>query len=534
MGSRKQGGGLNPVIAIGLPALAVVGFGLISYASKMGDKAAATLAAAPPPIRLKVAGDPSSAYSTFRKEPQLMAALAKDHVELEYLDDERYYEPSERMRALSVGNLDIAVMTLDAFIQFGARYQKAGQYPGVILFAIDESAGADAMFMAKGHSSLDDVKPADEICFTPGTPSEHLWDFGSLSFAALNKGLVEEKVAVAKDCWVKLEAGRVDLAVLSQPYTALAVKAGYPKVFATGGPADDLILDVAVAARDAVANKRPALQGLVNAYFATVDAQVKDPAAHGAFVTTDCGKDCAADSALGTAVLESIDFLTLDENVCLWFGFCGEPNKMLERVAKTARLLTAKGKVDARAVPDPAAPLLDTSFLEAARKERETAAGGPATAAAAGGPEGAGAQHREEPAAKERVYSYTAAAAKAGTSVGTLDLPNVAFSEASHALNEEARAKIGVIAETLRGFPALCVRIVGHTNSTGDKEANRLLSKSRALAIAEQLTSIDPSVFPKERFDVQGLGSDQPVLVDGVEDKIASRRTDFTLINCAP
>jgi outer membrane protein OmpA-like peptidoglycan-associated protein len=525
MGASKRGG-VNPVIAIGVPALALVGAGLISYASQLGDKAAATLEAAPPPIRLKVAGDPSSSYSTFRKEPRLAAALAKDHVELEYLDEERYYDPNERTRALTVGNLDIAIMTLDAFIQFGARHKKAGQYPGVILFAIDESAGADAIFLAKGRSSLDDLKPGDEVCFTPGTPSEHLWDFASLSFAALNNGLVEEKVVIAKDCWEKLVAGRVDIAVLSQPNTALAVKAGYSRVFATGGPADDLILDVAVAGRDALANKREALQRFVNAYFETVDAQVKDPAAHAAFVTTDCGRDCASDNALGKSVLDSIDFLTLDENACLWFGLCGEPNKLLERVDKTGRLLAAKGKVDARALPEPAS-LLDTAFLAASKNERGGAA---QPAAAAAGPD---PTHREEPA-KERVYSYTAAAAKAGNAVGTLELPNVAFSEASHAINEEARAKIGVIAEALRGFPALCVRIVGHTNSTGDKEANRLLSKYRALAIAAELTSIDASVFPKERFDVQGMGSDRPVLVDGVEDKIASRRTDFTLVNCAP
>jgi outer membrane protein OmpA-like peptidoglycan-associated protein len=526
MGLRKRGGGLNPVIAIGVPAFALVGIGLISYASRLGDNSAATVAAAPPPVRLKVAGDPSSSYSTFRREPRLMAALKEDHVELEYLDEERYYDPSERVRALSVGNLDIAVMTLDAFIQFGARHQKAGRYPGVVVFAIDESAGADAIFMAKGRSGFDDVKPEDEVCFTPGTPSEHLWDFASLSFAALNNGLVEEKVAVAKDCWAKLEAGRVELAVLSQPYVGLAAKAGYPKVFATGGPADDLILDVAVVGRDALATKRQALQRFVSVYFETVDAHVADPVAHAAFVTTDCGGDCASDKALGAAVLESLDFLTLDENACLWFGLCGEPNKLLERVGKTGRLLAAKGKVDLRALTDPA-PLLDPSFLEALKAER--ASGAPRVAATAAAAE---TKPREAPAAKERVYSYTAAAAKTGTSVGTLDLPNIAFAEASHALNEEARAKIGVIAETLRGFPALCVRIVGHTNSTGDEEANRLLSKYRALAIAAQLTSIDPEVFPKERFDVQGMGSDQPVLVDGAEDKIASRRTDFTLINC--
>jgi outer membrane protein OmpA-like peptidoglycan-associated protein/ABC-type nitrate/sulfonate/bicarbonate transport system substrate-binding protein len=528
MGSK----GINPIFAIAIPAVAVVGVGLISYASSLGDKSAATLAAAPPPTRLKVAGDPASGYSTFRKEPRFMEALLEDHVDLDYLNEEKFYDPSERMRSLSVGTLDVAVMTLDAFIQFGARYQKAGQYPGVVLFAIDESSGADAIFMAKGRSSFDDVKPADEVCLTPGTSSEHLWDFASQSFAALGNGLVVEKDVVAKDCWDKLEAGRVHIAVLSQPYTALAVKAGYPKVFATGGPADDLILDVAVAGRDALATKREALKHFVSAYFATVDAQVKDPAAHAAFVTKDCGKDCAADAALGAAVLESLDFLTLEENACLWFGFCGGASKLAERVGKTARLLTAKGKLDTRALPEPAA-LLDTSILKALHDDRARATRAPDSAeapAVAAAPE---QKPAEERAPKERVYSYTAGAARTGTPVGTLELPNVAFAEASHTLNEEGRAKVGLIAETLRGFPALCVRIVGHTNSTGDKEANRHLSKSRALAIAEHLTRIDPTVFPKERFDVQGMGSDRPVLVNTVEDKIASRRTDFTLIDCA-
>jgi ABC-type nitrate/sulfonate/bicarbonate transport system substrate-binding protein len=382
----KERSGFNPLLAVGLPAVALVGVGLISYASMMGDKSAATLEAAPPPIRLKVAGDPASGYSTFRKEPRLMAALAQDRVELEYLDDEKFYDPSERMRSLSVETVDVAVLTLDAFIQFGAKFQKEGKLPGVILFAIDESAGADAIFMTKGRSSLDDVKPGDEVCFTPGTPSEHLWDFASLSFSALGNGLVEEKVAVAKDCWDKLEAGGVQLAVLSQPYTALATKAGYSKVFATGGPADDLIVDVAVVGRNALATKGPAVARLVSAYFETVDAQLQDPAAHAAFVTTDCGKDCAADNALGAAVLESIDFLTLDENACLWLGLCGGSSKLVERIDKTARLLAAKGKVDARALPAPAS-LLDTSFLSALHDARTRADRATAAAPAAANPE---------------------------------------------------------------------------------------------------------------------------------------------------
>jgi outer membrane protein OmpA-like peptidoglycan-associated protein len=88
------------------------------------------------------------------------------------------------------------------------------------------------------------------------------------------------------------------------------------------------------------------------------------------------------------------------------------------------------------------------------------------------------------------------------------------------------------IAEQLRSFPALCVRISGHTNSNGDPTANKKLSRFRALAIQSELTRIDGKAFPVSRFDVRGFGSDQPVLVEGVEDPKASRRTEFTLLHC--
>jgi outer membrane protein OmpA-like peptidoglycan-associated protein len=332
---------------------------------------------------------------------------------------------------------------------------------------------------------------------------------------------------VAKDCWEKLERGTVQVAVLWQPYTAIALSKGYPKVFATGGQADDLIVDIAVAGRDALAKKQPALQHLAAAYFKTIEGYEKDTPAHAAFITADCGADCASDQALGHAVLEGIDFLSLEENLCLWFGFCDQPSKMAPRVGKTARLLVAKGKLGAAAVPDPAA-IIDTSFLAELKQERARAND---LARSVAGPD---TKLEELPSfeAKEKIYAYTVPGAEGGA-VGTLQMPNVAFPEASYILTEDAKKTIGAIADSLESFPALCVRIVGHTNSTGDIQANRALSKLRATAIAAHLTQLDPQSFPKERFDIQGLGADQPILIDGVEDKNASRRTEFTLYNCA-
>lgn len=513
-------------LTFGIPIVLIGLGGMWGY--RLSRSAAPTLVrpkVEPAVKQLRVAGDPWSGYSTFRKEPRLTALLAKEQVKVDYIDDAKYYDQNTRISALATGEIDIALTTLDAYLQFGGNYQREGRYPGVVIFNLDESAGGDAIFMAKGRKGFSDVKPSDRVCFAKGTPSEHLWDFASLSFAELDDDLPRDNGVVAKDCWEKLEQGKVEIAVLWQPYTALAAKAGYPKVFGTGGQADDLIVDVAVASRALIERDRPVVEQLASAYFKTIDGYTRDTAAHAQFLAADCGAECGGDPAVGSVVLEGIDFLTLEENACLWFGLCEQPSKLAARVGKTARLLQAKGKLSATGAPAPES-IIDSSFLARLKEERVQAA---ELARSVAGPE---AKH-DKPvmAAEEPVYTYTASRADA-TPVGTLQLPNIAFPEASFRLTDEARATIASIAETLRSFPALCVRIVGHTNSTGDPEGNRILGKARAAAIAGHLTRLDPRAFPKERFDVQGMGADHPVLVEGVEDKAASRRTEFTLYNC--
>jgi ABC-type nitrate/sulfonate/bicarbonate transport system substrate-binding protein len=458
MAKTKKVGRPGPALTIGIPAVAAAFLGSFGYqylkdTSRAAAPSAARSATAPiEPITFKVAGDPWSGYSTFRKGSLLHAQLAKEQITVEYIDDEKYYDQNERMAALARGDLDIAVTTLDAFLQHGAKHKDSvGQYPGAIVFGIDESAGGDAIFLAKGRTNFDDVKPDDQVCFAAGTPSEHLWDFASLSFATLSDELKQKPGVVAKDCWDKLNAGEVQIAVLWQPYTALAVAAGYPKVFATGGQADDVILDVAVANRKVLAEHKPELVRLASAYFKTIDTYTKDTAQHAAFVTADCGADCGNDAKLGAAVLEGIDFLSLDENSCLWFGLCDRPSKLLARVGKTGKLLSAKGKLAAAAVPEPRT-IVDESIIGRLKQERLERA---ELARAVSGPDTI--QNTATVDAKEPVYAYTVPGAE-GTSIGTLQLPNVVFPEGSYAITPEAVNTIELIAETLRSFPALCAR----------------------------------------------------------------------------
>jgi len=318
------------------------------------------------------------------------------------------------------------------------------------------------------------------------------------------------------------------IAVVGCHRTAIALKAGYPKAFSTGGQADDVIIDVFVVGRAYLAKHAATVTALTRSYFSVIDSYMSDPAAHAAFVTKDCGPDCAGDEALGKAVLEGIDFLTYRENMCLWWGHCDAPPKMAERIAKTARLLTAKNKLPASEVPAAASILDDHALLEL---QKEMKAQSQLAADVAGKDTQLVAPKLE---AHEKTYQYLASLAQDDPTrdVGTLRLPNIYFPEGSSLLDQNARSVVGVIAETLRAFPALCVHVHGYTSSSGNPDKNRQLSEARARAIADNLWSLDNVTFQRSRFDVRGFGSASPIMRDNVEDFTASRRTEFKLFNC--
>ncbi len=477
---------------------------------------------------VRVAGDPWSGYSSFRGEPRLKAALAQSGLALEYLDQAELYDQDKRMQALAEGRIDLALTTIDAYLQHGTKHRRGGRYPGVIVWNIDESNGGDAIFLSQGRAGFDAVQTTDRVCFAAGTPSEHLWDFASLSFSTLDARLVHDNALVASGCWEKLRAGQVQIAVLWQPSTAIAVKAGYPKVFATGGQADDVIVDVAVVNREYLASHQSSVSRLAKAYFDTLDWHLSHPEEHAQLITEDCGPDCEKDVELGRAVLDGIDFLTERENSCLWWGHCSTPAKMPERIRKTGQLLAAKGKILVEELPDPAS-ILDDSILRELRPE--------AAADSASVEPGALTTRvralNAPPLEKRYAYDASASAKREDANVGTLRLPSIYFPEASSVLDQNAESVVHVIADRLRAFPALCVRIHGHTNSAGNPASNRALSEARARSIARHLSQLDAVAFPAARFDVQGLGSTAPVRNSNrEEDFAASRRTEFKLFRC--
>jgi OmpA-OmpF porin, OOP family len=92
---------------------------------------------------------------------------------------------------------------------------------------------------------------------------------------------------------------------------------------------------------------------------------------------------------------------------------------------------------------------------------------------------------------------------------GRVDL-RLSFPLASAELTPQAKAEARVFAQALQ-LPQLSSKkfvIEGHTDAQGSREYNLELSRRRARAVAEYLTSLGVS---SDRFEVRGYGFDRPL-----------------------
>ena len=82
------------------------------------------------------------------------------------------------------------------------------------------------------------------------------------------------------------------------------------------------------------------------------------------------------------------------------------------------------------------------------------------------------------------------------------------------------------IVRLLKEVPTALVEVRGHTDSDGVEGSNVLLSRGRAESVVAALVARGLDVA---QFVAVGVGSAEPVLVDGVEDKALSRRVEFVI-----
>lgn len=105
-------------------------------------------------------------------------------------------------------------------------------------------------------------------------------------------------------------------------------------------------------------------------------------------------------------------------------------------------------------------------------------------------------------------------------------LENIEFEVNSAVITAAGQTELQKAVDFFETTPNVGARIDGHTDTDGPAELNLDLSERRAEAVKQFL--VDNGV-DEGRLTTLGFGETQPILVDGVEDKAASRRIEFNV-----
>ena len=100
----------------------------------------------------------------------------------------------------------------------------------------------------------------------------------------------------------------------------------------------------------------------------------------------------------------------------------------------------------------------------------------------------------------------------------------IQFAPQSADVSPEALTVLDQVAGIVERFSGLAITIEGHTDSDGEPVENQTLSELRAAAVVDGLVARG---VPAAGLESVGLGATQPIVADGEEDKVASRRVEF-------
>ena len=473
---------------IGLVALGIFGWSSFSSVGSNVDR----LAIPAGTFQLTGSADSWAGYFWLRQgaDPQSVFGklLQSNGLALKYEDEP---DQAKRAQRMSEGIYDVAMTTADQVL--------TNPFGGNIVAMVDVSAGGDAVVLRKGLSSLDDIKPDMKVAYARATPSETLLRTLALRFESVDlKRLKAVEVTVADEAWALLKEGKVDIAVVWQPFTGFARREGFA-VPLTSADAKNVILDVLLASKKA---DPVIVQKFVSAYCQAVQYYVSRP--------DELQKAVGVDSKVSGQELaelsQGINFVPCEESNSIWFqGGLFEQRKVV-----IAEIVRANGKQE----------LLDPQPLAVYTKADEQRRG----AIASLDPSlVAPAKTAQKP---DQFAPLPAKEATARPVVGSLRIDKVKFATDSASLNPESMQVLERFRSTLDDFPGLRVLVAGHTSSFGDPTFNRALSQSRANAVVNFFVS---KGYPRGRFNAVGYGSSKP-LPNTPSTSSVNQRTEIKLI----
>jgi OOP family OmpA-OmpF porin len=104
---------------------------------------------------------------------------------------------------------------------------------------------------------------------------------------------------------------------------------------------------------------------------------------------------------------------------------------------------------------------------------------------------------------------------------------NLNFETGSTQLTAESVPTVESLVVILKAYPAVAVRLEGHTDSSGDAAANKKLSLDRAVAVKEIMIK---GGIPEGRIGADGYGQEKPIAPNETEEgRAKNRRTELVV-----
>ncbi|MFA4845627.1 MAG: OmpA family protein [Patescibacteria group bacterium] len=436
---------------------------------------------------VRVAIDSFKGYSVFRSDG-FTNMLHEGGIHPELVDDGGDY--AVRQKALRDGDVEMAVITVDANLKTGA---KLGQFPGAIVMAIDESCGADGMVAYKQTlAKVEDLDhPSAHIVAMPDSPSE---TFALVMRADMSLPQMPQDWFIPAKSQDKIynllrATSPTDRTafVLWEPYLSKALKIpGVHRLLDTS-QVRGIIVDVLLARREFLRDHPDQVKSVIATYLRTLYSyQERGEEGMMALLVED-GKKTGeiVESEEARAMVKGIRFWNTTENYAL-FGLlpsqemAGLPS-LRDTILNIGRILVASGAFATMPVQDSGELYFDGVL-------RDLQSGGFHPRSKLGvvdvpkGDIGAVRVAEELPTLAEAEWDKL-------TTVGHLRIPVIEFRRASSELSIEGGRSVDDITRQLHSYPTFYLTVVGHARADGDQAENEKLALARAQSVATQITT---------------------------------------------
>ncbi|NQY32361.1 MAG: OmpA family protein [Coraliomargarita sp.] len=446
---------------------------------------------------IRIGLDAYAGYAPIRSK-DFRNRLLKNGYRLELIDDQGDY--AQRVEALANGSLELAVFTVDSFVLNGLKEN----YPGSIIAVLSESTGSDGIVSAAPPvTDLDALKQETDlrIAYTPDSPSEHFLkaisaDFGMQDQLTKNRSN-KRPVTGSQDALKALKKGDADIAVLWEPELSKA-KADTKLNYLIGSESTPgLIVDVLVASTETLNDHPEKAEAILEAYFQQLIDYRKDRAAFIKALADDAGTQ----KNVAEQIAQGIAWKGYEANAAIWLGtaqneLSAEGYRLYNSIERTVSILIETGDFSRNMLPqqDPRSLIFERPLRNIGTSKSLSRGNTSDTAADL-------LSHDFSPLSPDMWQRLP--------KVGTLKLRPISFRSGTNELSDAGVEAITQMIDSLRNYPDFRVIVSGHTNSRGDPEANRELSRTRANRVVDYIHR--KFAVDADRLLAVGHGSDQPL-----------------------